>query len=85
MPSQNESIVRHPKATLLGCIIDRERLNLGSIFAPEIAMREKQNQISLPFLVLITALCRKAGIPFVKKTKVEMTPFSSGDIHQIGA
>lgn len=85
MPSQNESIVQHPKATLLGCIIDRESLNFVSIIALEMFMRQKQNQTSLPFLILIIFLCRKAGVPFVKKKDVDITPSSACDILRIDA
>uniref|UniRef100_M1DWF3 Putative plant transposon protein domain-containing protein n=1 Tax=Solanum tuberosum TaxID=4113 RepID=M1DWF3_SOLTU len=83
MPSNNESIIRHPKAALLGCIIDRESLHLGSIISHEIAMRAKQNQTSLPFLILISALCRRVGVNFMAKTDIEVTPYLSCDIYRI--
>jgi len=82
MPSHNESIIRHPKAALLGCIIE---LNLGSIIAQKIAMRAKQNQTSFPFHVLFKSLCRRSGVPFVAKTDIEVTYSSSCDICRIEA
>ena len=42
VPSQNESILRHTKDDLLGLIIGKERLHLGSIIALEKAMRAKK-------------------------------------------
>lgn len=83
MPSKNESIICHPKATLLGCIINREWLNFGLIIAQEMSMRAKQSQTSLSFQVLISDLCRWAGVSFMAKTDVEVTSTSSTDIMRI--
>lgn len=81
--SQNELILHHYKAVLTGCILDRRQFNLRSIIALEILMRAKNQQTSLPFPGLITALCRRARFLFVGKIDVEITPLVSTNIRCI--
>jgi len=64
MPIQNEAVVRHKHAALLGCILNLSRVNVGDIIYQEIILRARRQNISFPFPTLITALCRRAGVKF---------------------
>jgi len=48
-------------------------------------MRAKQNQTSLPFLVLISQLCHQPSVPFVAKTYTKVSQALSNDIQRIEA
>lgn len=53
MPSKNESILRHPKVVLVGTIIDKEKINVGSIIEDDIPMHASQEKTSLSFPIFM--------------------------------
>ena len=76
-------MVRRQKAALLGCILNRRKLDVCAIIYPEIVLRAQQHNTSLPFPTLITTLCWEAKVEFNPLTDVELTATSVCDIRRI--
>lgn len=72
-----------PKGCSIGMYRRLVEAQIRLYISLEIALRDKQNQISLPYSILIISLYRKAGVSFMAKTDVEINPSSSCDICRI--
>ncbi|KAG5585884.1 hypothetical protein H5410_046318 [Solanum commersonii] len=83
MPSQNESILCHPKTSYLGSIMARRWIDLGLLVSQDMAMRAKHTQTSLPFPILISELCRHIGVPRDPSSDIEVTSSFFIDIRHI--
>ena len=59
--------------------MSQDELNVGAIIYPELVLRAGQHHTSLPLPTLITALCRKAMVPFDLKTDIEVAATSVYD------
>ena len=82
MPIQNEHVVRHKQAALLGCILNQSPLNVGAIIYKEMLLRARRQNISLPFPTLITALCRRANVGFNPAIDAELMANSVCEIRR---
>lgn len=76
-PSHNQPILVSRQEILVGSIIAKEELNLGSLKVPDIASRAQHKQTSLAFP------CCRVKVVFNKKKDFEYTSVATVDITRI--